>query len=454
MATMNDTSLLFNTTAEREIISACIFDENIYTSVKEMLNDDLFVDAGAKQILSIIHDMENDGKKPEFSEIAMRYASKGGNITEFMSDVPCSFVATKQRIEQLQELLIKRKLYELCTKGLQIAVSPAANSDDFQTLLSDFSQTAKDNDSSIMSFKDSVISLQNAVADRMNGVGERGIMTGLHVFDVRTGWHTGDLVILAGRTSQGKTSCALTIAGNMAMDGVPSVFYSMEMGADKLTARITARYSSIASSRILYERMNDGEYKKFYDTSSYISELPIYFDERNKTSFQKICNSIRAMVRKHNIKIAFIDYLQMFANSSQNANREQLIGDMARELKNVAVECNICICALSQLSRNPQSPEPTISELRGSGQIEEAADMVVLVYRPSVYGIERWPDGKSTQGTARIEIGKGRNVGLAKEIVSFNGELTFFEDYVEKAEEPVKEVMPWQKDVKEENLPF
>lgn len=451
MATMNETTL-HNTQAETEVLSAILQDENIYTSVRDRLDDSLFYGYDTRNMYSIVRKIEKEGRIPTLSEAGIMYASEGGNTAEFYVIQTISFSLVSQKISLLQDLAKRRLLYNLCMKGITIATNPMLETGEFDKILSDLKDVGG-SDTEVTSFKDSVISLQNDVAKRMQGEGSTGLMTGLHVFDVRTGWHTGDLVIVAGRTSQGKSSCALTIASNMAMEGIPSVFYSMEMGADKLTARITARYASIASSRILYEKMNEGEYKKFYDTSSDISELPIYFDERNKTSFQKICTSIRAMVRKHGIKIAFIDYLQILANSVQNANREQLIGDMARELKQLAVECDICVVALSQLARNPQNPEPTIGELRGSGQIEEAADVVVLVYRPSVYGIERWSDGMPTHGTARIEIGKGRNIGLAKEIVSFNGELTFFEDYTETREEiQHKTVDPWKE--QETNLPF
>ena len=94
----------------------------------------------------------------------------------------------------------------------------------------------------------------------------------------------------------------------------------------------------------------------------------------------------------------------------------------------LAVELNICIVALSQLARAKDKPEPTLMEMRGSGQIEEACDTAILVYRPYVYGIERYKDGTLTYGTAQITIAKGRNIGLAQEVVDFVGDLTYFKD--------------------------
>ena len=156
------------------------------------------------------------------------------------------------------------------------------------------------------------------------------------------------------------------------------------------------------------------------------------------------------MVRKHTIRIAFIDYLQILANGSGD-NREQLIGDMARDLKRLAVELNICIVAISQLSRAKEKPEPTLMEMRGSGQIEEACDTAVLVYRPFVYGIERYKDSTLTYGTAQLTIAKGRNIGLAQEIVAFNGDLTYFYDRTDEQPKIQAQSSGWDD---KEPLPF
>ena len=162
---------------------------------------------------------------------------------------------------------------------------------------------------------------------------------------------------------------------------------------------------------------------------------------------RRMCTSIRAMVRTRGIKVAFIDYLQIMVNGSGD-NREQLLGDIARDLKRLAVELQICIVAISQLSRAKDKPEPTLSEMRGSGQIEEACDTAVLVYRPFIYGIERYKDGRLTYGTAQLTIAKGRNIGLSQEIVQFNGDLTYFYDAVDA---PKNEAHPYSDN---EPLPF
>lgn len=443
----NEISQLYNEQAETEVLSSCLFDENIYISVKDMLTVDLFETYHCRIMFSVIQGIEAEGKLPTITEASKLYIAKGCDISLFLAEHYSSYTIIRQTIGLLQELSRKRKLYYLCVRGLNMVNDPTSTEEDFNKLLSDFTLNAGDTEAKVQSIGEAIKNLQTDVSKRQNGVSEKGIATGLSVFDMRYGFHQGDLVIIAGRTSQGKSSLATTIARNMAFDGVPSAYYSLEMGADQLTARIVARDTNIPSSRILYDRLSEVEYSAFYDTTIGLEQLPIYFDERSKTSFTKICNSIRAMVRKHHIKVAFIDYLQILVNSTASTNREQMLGDMARELKRIAVECQVCIVALSQLSRNNQSNEPTLSELRGSGQIEEAADIVVLIYRPFVYGVLKYANGADTENTAQIEIAKGRNIGLAKEIVTFNGNLSFFSDYIPSAspKQETKNTLPWER---------
>lgn len=430
--TDNKILLMYNTQAENEVISALMADDNIFPIVQDKLTEDLFTDPDCRRAYRVMVQIVADGKLMDATEFAVRLMVAGGNPSKFISTQYASYEMTKQRIDTLIELRKKRNLFALCTKGLTMATDPTMDASDFQELLSDLDTATADDDVNEVTASQAVKKLRHDIQERIEGRGEHGMSTGLHIFDSRWGWHTGDLIIMAGRTSQGKSTLAMTIARNMAVNGIPSAYYSLEMGAKQLTARMMARDCNLTSSRMLYDQLNDEELARFDRASAGYQELPIYFDDKSKTSFSRICTSIRSMVRNHGIRVAYIDYLQILANSSKSDNREQLLGDMARDLKRLAVELNICIVAVSQLSRSKDKPEPTLAELRGSGQIEEACDMAVLVYRPYVYGIERYKDGRLTLDTAQITIAKGRNIGLAQEVVSFNGELTYFADISEK----------------------
>jgi replicative DNA helicase len=423
-----ETTLIHNKDLEYQVLSAMMQDISIYDGLFDRLSMDMFFDAQSRITYGIMLDRQRQDKKPDMYEIGMQLNDRGCNISDsMMMDIPL-YELTSQRIDILKEYAVKRSLVRLCIKGEQLAKDPMADINDLHTLIDEFQNVASDKTESVVSIGDTIRVLHQEVADRKNGKGDLGMMTGLHLFDVRYGWHTGDLIVIAGSTSQGKSTLATTIARNMALRGIPVAYYSLEMGARQLTARITARDTLVASSRILYKQLDDVEYCKFYDTTLQMMQLPIYYDESNKTSFSKICGSIRSLIRKHTIKVAFIDYLQILVNG-QSDSREQMLGDMARELKRLAVDENVCIVLLSQLSRARKGEAPTLNRLRGSGQIEEAADVVVTIHRPELDGVKRYNDGRLTEGTAELTINKGRNIGLGSEVVSFNSELTFFCDY-------------------------
>lgn len=430
---------------ERDLLTALINDVGIYDTLMCHVTKDMFIDGECIMVYDIIKDMEKDGKKPDFSEVGMRLMAKGGEITHFMAIESLSYELTRQRIELLKALAYKRNINRICHQGLILVNDPTADMADFVKLISELnSETIKKADS-VMTFGETLQTLRTEISQRMTQGEQSGITTGLHLFDVRYGFHTGDLVVFAGESSQGKSTLATTIARNMALQGTPIAYYSLEMGAKQLTARITARDTLIASSRLLYSKMTNEEYQRFYDKTSALTELPIYYDENSKTSFTKICTSMRMLARKYGVRCCFVDYLQILANGNTD-NREQLLGDMARDFKRLAVEEDLCVVILSQLARSKDKSAPDMNRLRGSGQIAEAADIVVTIYRPSVYDIKRYEDGRATEGTALLEIKKGRNIGLGKEVVTFNSELTFFCDY-DATQQPKVEYkqndMPW-----------
>lgn len=425
---------LHNVQIERDVLGAMMMDINIYSSLFDELAADLFYDGVTRTVYDVMCEMNKEGKIPELQEVAMRIEVKGCSITEFLTPALPSFTVVEQQITKLRDMERRRKLTSTCIKMQTIANDPSADVLEAERLWNEFKESDYQQDS-IVSLKEATIELMNDIAIRNRSGKSSGMMTGLHIFDVRHGFHTGDLIIVAAETSQGKSTLATTIARNMGLQGIPSAYYSMEMSARQLTARIHSRDVMIASARMLYGSMTENEQQLMYDRVAGISESPVYFDDKSKTSFRSICASIRRMVAKKGIKIAFIDYLQILANSS-GENREQYIGDMARTLKNLAQEQDICIVALSQVSRDKETHEPSLRRLRGSGQIEEAADMAILIYRPEVYGVMRYKNGYETKGTAKLIIAKNRNGGLGDEIVTFNGNLSYFSDYVQGEQQP------------------
>lgn len=270
---------------------------------------------------------------------------------------------------------------------------------------------------------------KNASAKGLVGIGS-GFK---HLDDFTGGWQRSDLVIIAADTSQGKTSFALNCAKNAAIAFKhPVAIYSLEMSALQLSARLMSMESNINSKSILRSKLSTDEISQIHSSLYQLSEAEIYIDDCPSNLISYIMSSIRTLRLQKNIEFAVVDYLQLVGLGEKGVSREQEVGKIARMLKNLAKELNIAIMVLSQLNRGQSSRsggEPRLSDLRDSGQIEEAADTVILLYRPEVYGVETYGDGSSTSGIAEIKIAKGRNIGLSTILLNFEPELTRFSNY-------------------------
>ena len=434
---VTDINKLHNTQAEVQVLSAILFNPYLYETLAEYLSKDIFNDYECIKTYEVIKSLADEGKLPDMVEIAAILEREHVNVKRFVMEGSGDYTITRQKISLLADLSVRRRMMALLLKGQSMIVDPTITLDDVAKLTNDFDKVvANDAGEKVITFGEVVGNLMNDVADRMNDKGEKGIMTGLHIFDSHYGWHEGDLIIFAGGTSMGKSTLASTISYNMAAEGVPNAYYSMEMTAKQLVARMSARCTSVSASTTLYAKLNPSEYQKVYDGTLSMKNLPIYFDEDSKTNFSQMCKSIKRLKKKYGIKVVFIDYLQILVNGS-NDNREATLGDMARDLKRLAVEEGLAICALSQLNRaDKDKGEPRLNQMRGSGQIEEACDMGVLINRPNL-----------KNETATITIAKGRNIGLAKEKVKFNANLSYFSDFEEG-----NPSAPYQE--KKEQLPF
>lgn len=414
---------------EYEVIAACLSGSNIYVALSELLSADLFSDRDAREVYEIMRSLDESGKVVDITTAGRVMQSKGIDIAKFISNRAPSYEVMKEMVNVLSSLEKKRRLYTLCVKGMTIATTPMAEAEEMQGIITDMENITESGNETVINHRSSLKQLANNVVKRYEGKAETGIRTGLGIFDKRNGLHGGDLVIIAGETSNGKSTLATTIARNVALQGIPVVYYSLEMSAEQLSARILARDAKVAASRMLYAKLTPEEYNQFYDAMMKQVEYPIYYDDKNKTSFYRMMNSARSLVRKNGVRIIIVDYLQIMVNG-EDGSREQMLGDMARDMKRMATETGACVILLSQLSRDQNSKygEPSLSRMRGSGQIEEACDMAVLIWRPSLYGKEKYDDGTVTAGTAVLKLAKGRNVGIGSDIVLFDGDLMYFRD--------------------------
>jgi len=265
-----------------------------------------------------------------------------------------------------------------------------------------------------------------------------GHVTGIPRLDEHTGGlQNTDLTIIAAETGQGKTSLAITITNNTTSFDNPVGFLSLEMPGMQLIIKITSQETGISSGGIFKTKLSDSDIGIIESMKDKIEKKLLYVDDTIQ-SLSSVLGSIRYMHHKFGIKLFFIDFIQLI--TVEKLGQEERLAKIVRSLKNLAKELTISIVALSQLRRDNNSKtnhKPSMERLRGSGQIEEAADNIIFIWRPEEYEIESFDDEGyiPTEGKALIDFAKGRNIGTTKFIVKFIKEIGKFYEKVPLSEE-------------------
>ncbi len=312
------------------------------------------------------------------------------------------------------------------------------------------------------------VNTANAAYQRDGGLA--GISTGLIDLDKKLGGlHPSDLLILAGRPSMGKTSLATNLAFNVAkaykkgikpdgsegaVEGGVVGFYSLEMSAEQLAARILSEAAEIPSEQIRKGDMTEEEFRRFVQAAKDLEACPLFIDDTPALPIAQLAARARRLKRTHGLDLLIIDYLQLCRGTADN--RVQEIAEISMGMKAIAKELNIPVIALSQLSRTVESRDdkrPQLSDLRESGSIEQDADVVMFVFREEYY-VERekpsddrldemaaWQERmERLHGKAEVILGKQRHGPIGTVELSFEGQFTRFGNWVQ----------PWQQNVGEE----
>jgi replicative DNA helicase len=258
-----------------------------------------------------------------------------------------------------------------------------------------------------------------------------GVPTGFVDLDRMTsGLQPGDLIIVAGRPSMGKTAFSLNIGENVAIDsGLPVAVFSMEMGGAQLAMRMLGSVGRLDQSRLRVGKLSDEDWPRLTHAIQKMNEAQLYIDETPALSSIELRARARRLSRQcGKLGLIIVDYLQLMSANSAGENRATEISEISRNLKGLAKELNCPVIALSQLNRSlEQRPNkrPVMSDLRESGAIEQDADVILFIYRDQVYN----PDSPD-KGTAEIIIGKQRNGPIGAVRLTFLGEYTKFDNYV------------------------
>ncbi|MDA0705665.1 MAG: replicative DNA helicase [Proteobacteria bacterium] len=257
-----------------------------------------------------------------------------------------------------------------------------------------------------------------------------GISTGFTEFDKLTaGLQPGDLIIIAGRPSMGKTTLAINIAENAAIGSkIPTAIYSMEMPSQQLAFRMISSLGRVDQSHLRTGRFPDEDWSRINTAVQLMSDAPIFIDDSAGLSPTEIRARARRLQREHGLGLIVIDYLQLMTVPGNKENRATEISEISRSLKSLARELSVPVIALSQLNRSVEQrtdKRPVMSDLRESGAIEQDADLIVFIYREEVYNQDT-----PRKGIADIAIAKQRNGPIGSFPLTFVGRYTKFENWV------------------------
>ena len=260
-----------------------------------------------------------------------------------------------------------------------------------------------------------------------------GIPTGFTEFDKLTaGLQAGELIVIAGRPSMGKSTLAVNIAENAAIGAkVPTAIFSMEMPSQQLAFRMISSLGRVDQTHLRTGNFPDEDWSRINTAVQLMSDAPIFIDDSASLSPTEIRARARRLKREHGLGLIVVDYLQLMQVHGSTENRATEISEISRSLKALAKELELPIIALSQLNRSVEQrtdKRPVMSDLRESGAIEQDADLIVFIYREEVYNQDT-----PRKGIADINIAKQRNGPIGDFPLTFVGRFTKFENWVPEA---------------------
>lgn len=422
------------TNYEIQMLSRILADRNVYYSHSNLLHKGLFIKHA--DIYTLMVSMINEDKIPSTENLMREMPSQTDTILDIYSDLDYT-IPVQLIIQELHEEYRNYILNNGCTQAAM-----KTNSDEKVNILTEALINLEKNEAKQVIFHASEVA-KELMEELKKGINP-GLLTGFASFDSHTGGlQPSDLIVIAARASQGKTSLALALSNNLIAREKKVIFISMELSKPQLILRILSADLGIPAKKAIQH------YDAFHHASTMLEQKGLYLADVNNVDYRNIISIIRSSRLKYGIDVAFVDYLQLM-RSADSRSREQEIGNIARAFKNLAKELDMPIVLLSQLRRPENNNyEPKLSELRDSGQIEEAADIVWLIYRPEAYEISEYTYTQkgetysvSTRQRAFHNIAKGRNYGTTVFESGFQTALAKFFDTRNSGEPEADKLFP------------
>lgn len=442
---------------EKAVLGAVMIEKDILNEITGIIAPEDFYRESHQIIFSAILDLDRNNKPIDILTVTESLRSAGkleevegpAYIAQLASKVATgAHITGHARI--IKDKSIQRKFIEFGNDLNKLAYDP----DDIEDLIILANNNLEEITESL--YKTEGISLQDSIDDFMKEAEQRqklaakgeciGINTPLaDLTNITGGFQRGELIVLAGRPSMGKTALALAAAKKAAQEGNYVLLFSLEMKAIRLTDRLMTGESEVDPNDIKKGKLSEQDWERLENARGILRDKRIRIYDDPIMNVEYIRARSRIMKKKGQCDMIIIDYLGLIDSKvNKNQLREQVVADISRRSKSLAGELNVPVILVSQLNRGVESRQnkrPLLSDLRESGAIEQDADLVGLIFRPEYYEILEYDDHTSTKNTGELNIAKNRN-GKTKTIMfKHNESMTQIYDMPRPGDqEPVHEV--------------
>ena len=433
--------------AEQSVLGGLLLDNAAWDKIADMIGESDFYRADHRLIYRHISKLVSGSRPADVITVSESLESTkeldgiGGlaYLGALSQNTPTA-ANIRRYAEIVRDRAVMRKLAEVGTEIAETAYNPMGKEagqllDEAESKVFAISEEGARGKQGFMDMQPlltQVVERIDMLYNRDNPSDVTGVPTGFTDLDRMTsGLQPGDLVIVAGRPSMGKTSLALNMAEHVALEsGLPVGVFSMEMGASQLVMRMLGSVGKLDQHKVRTGRLADEDWRKLTDAVGRLNDAPIHIDETAALNSLELRARARRLHRQYGkLGLIVVDYLQLMSASTQGENRATEISEISRGLKALAKELNVPVVALSQLNRSlEQRPNkrPVMSDLRESGAIEQDADLILFIYRDEVYN----PDSPE-KGKAEVIIGKQRNGPTGTITLVFQGEYTRFANFAD-----------------------
>ncbi|MDD6323042.1 MAG: replicative DNA helicase [Bacilli bacterium] len=438
---MNERVMPQKIDAEQAILGSMFLSEKALERVCESLNKDMFYLDSHKKIFETIKNLFDNKVPIDITTVTAELDRKkilnqvGGveYLTQIVNVVPTA-ANCEEYIKIVEEKFLRRNLIEA---GTDIANAGFSSTDDIGEILDDaekkiFDVVKNRRGSEFKTIQDVLFKAQADLEKLSSLKGEiTGVPSGYYDIDKLTaGFHENELIIVAARPAMGKTAFAVNMAVNMALNSKKTVaLFNMEMGAEQLISRMLSSVGQIEANKLRTGKLEHQDWKRVNEAISRLADTKIFIDDTPGMTVSEIRAKCRRLANSADgLDVVIIDYLQLISGSAKYAGqRQQEVSEISRSLKTMAMELNIPVIALAQLSRSVEGREdkrPLLSDLRESGSIEQDADIVAFLYRDDYYNKESAIDENTSK--SEFIISKHRSGPTASVNLIFKRDTSSF----------------------------